>query len=237
MIRRISIASAAVIGIALILFGMCFFGVWIPNEPSAAKYPVRGIDVSHHQGEIDWPQVKGAGSRFVYIKATEGIDFKDPKFIDNWNGAAGVGIKRGAYHFFRLETSGESQAANFIATVPNDPDALPAVIDLEFSGYNKDRRPVAHDFSRELSTFWDAIVRKYHKVPVVYTTTDFQKQLLAQMPIERLWIREVIMSPRSPWTIWQFSPRGRVQGVPGFVDLNVFNGDVPEFEQFVAAKP
>ena len=103
---------------------------------------------------------------------------------------------------------------------------LPPAIDLEFSGSNKERRPAPEDFQRELSIFWDALVTYYQKVPVVYPTTGFQKQYLAQMPVERLWIREIIAFPRRPWTIWQFSSRGRVGGLSTFVDLNVFNGTV-----------
>ena len=229
MFRRIGIA---VLIAALIVFCLCFFGIWVANAPSRTKYPVRGIDVSHHQGAIDWSRVRTNGIQFAYIKATEGTDFKDGNFTENWNAAAAAGIKRGAYHFFRLETSGEAQAANFIATVPNDVDALPPAIDLEFSGHNKSRRPPGEIFQRELSVFWDAIVAHYGKVPVVYTMTDFQRQYLAQMPIERLWIREVILSPRQSWTIWQFSPRGRVRGVGGFVDINAFNGTLADFEKF-----
>ena len=80
MIRWIALVVAA----ALILFGLCFFGIWIPNEPARAKYPIRGIDVSHHQRDINWDAVKGAGISFSYIKATEGADFKDKRFQANW---------------------------------------------------------------------------------------------------------------------------------------------------------
>ena len=232
MVRKISIGSLVLIGIAWFLFALCFFGLWIPNEPSRQKYPIRGIDVSHHQGEIDWARVRSSGIEFAYIKATEGTDFKDPSFAKSWSAAGAAGIKRGAYHFFRLETPGDAQASNFIATIPNEVDALPPAIDLEFSGYNNTRRPAAEDFQRELAIFWDAIVTRYKKVPVVYTTTDFQKQYLTQMPIERLWIREVVITPLQPWTFWQFSSRGRVHGVSTFVDLNVFNGALAEFERF-----
>ena len=231
MFRRVCITAGFITAIALILLGLCFFGLWIPNTPSHSKYPIRGIDVSHHQGPIDWARVKDSRIQFAYIKATEGTDFKDEQFAQNWNEAAAAGIKRGAYHFFCLQTSGEKQAANFIATAPYEADALPPAIDLEFSGYNKERRPSAEDFQRELSAFWDAIFSHYQKLPVVYTTSDFQKQYLAQMPIEHLWIREVILFPRQPWTIWQFSPRGRVRGVSGFVDLNVFNGRAADFQK------
>ena len=237
MIRRVLATVAIVVGIAAVLFALCFFGLWIPNEPSQLKYPVRGIDVSHYQGEIDWASVRSSGIQFAYIKATEGTDFKDDKFTQNWNAAAAAGIKRGAYHFFRPETSGATQAANFILNVPKDADTLPPAIDLEFSGYNQTRRPAAEDFQRELSVFWDAMDTQYKKLPVVYTVRDFQKQYLVQMPIERLWIREVILSPPQRWTIWQFSPRGRVHGVAGFVDLNVFNGSETDFQKLSESTP
>lgn len=110
------------------------------------------------------------------------------------------------------------------------------MIDLEFSGYNKERRAAPDEFQRELSAFWDAIFSHYHKTPVVYTTADFQKQYLAEMPIERLWIREVLSTPRQPWTFWQFSPRGRVQGVTTFVDLNVFHGTPEDFAKLIQLK-
>jgi lysozyme len=232
MIRRLSIIVGLVIAAALILFGLCFFGIWIPNEPSKAKYPVRGIDVSHHQRDIRWDAVKTAGIRFAYIKATEGGDFKDSRFTENWTKSDAAGLIRGAYHFFTLGTSGQVQASNFIATVPIEPNALPSAIDLEFSGYNKLQRPSRKDFQRELSVFWDAILTHYGKDPVVYTTTDFQKQYLKDMPLERLWIREVITTPRQAWIFWQFSPRGKVPGVPTFVDLNVFRGSLADLQDF-----
>lgn len=231
MMRRLATAIGFLAAIALAVLALCFFGFWIPNRPSEAKYPVRGIDVSHHQQEIDWKGVKASGVQFAYIKATEGADFTDGKFADNWKNSGEAGIVRGAYHFFTFGTSGEAQAANFISKVPGELTALPPAIDLEFSGYNKARRAAADDFQRELSAFWDAIFSHYHKTPVVYTTGDFQKQYLAAMPIERLWIREVWRTPREPWTFWQFSPRGRVRGIPTFVDLNVFHGTSEDFSK------
>lgn len=229
MMKRMAIGMGVLLSGALVLFLLGFFGLWIPNEPSLAKYPVRGIDVSHHQGNIDWKSVQASGITFAYIKATEGADFADADFTANWQRSAEQGLVRGAYHFFTFGTAGQLQAANFIARVPADPNALPPAIDLEFSGYNKKPGPAPEEFQRELSAFWDAIVEHYHRVPVVYTTGDFQKQYLAAMPIERLWIREVVTTPSLPWTFWQYSPRGRLRGVPTFVDLNVFHGSREDF--------
>ncbi len=100
-------------------------GWWIPNQPDLHVFPVRGIDVSHHQGTIDWKAVPREKCQFVYIKATEGGDFRDRNFVENWRGSADAGLRRGAYHFFSLKTPGARQAANFIETVPLDPEALP----------------------------------------------------------------------------------------------------------------
>jgi lysozyme len=233
MIRRLVTAVVAIAGVALILFGLCFFGVWIPNEPSRSKYPIRGVDVSHHQGDINWSAVRDSQISFAYIKATEGVDFRDAKFSENWQRSHAAGLTHGAYHFFLLGKPGAPQAANFIATVPVEPDALPPAIDLEFSGYNRNQQLSQADFQRELSTFWDAIVAQYAKTPVVYTTSDFQKQYLARMPVARLWLREVFLTPRQPWLFWQFSPRGQLRGVPTFVDLNVFYGGLTEFQHII----
>lgn len=226
--------AGCLIGIVIAGLTLCFFGIWIPNAPSRSQYPVCGIDVSHHQGQIDWSSVKTSGILFAYIKATEGADFTDATFAKNWKNSNAAGIVRGAYHFFTLGTSGQSQAAHFIATAPADADALPPAIDLEFSGYNKERRPPPEDFQRELAIFWDAVVAHYRKLPVVYTASDFQKQYLRFMPIERLWIREVVLKPDSGWTFWQFSARGRVRGVPTFVDLNVFRSPPSELAKLTA---
>src|SRR6476620_6575337 len=83
-------------------------------------YGVIGIDVSNHQGDIDWSALAGSNVAFAYIKATEGGDFRDKRFQLNWEGAKKAGITRGAYHFFTQCRPGAEQAKNFIATVPRE---------------------------------------------------------------------------------------------------------------------
>jgi lysozyme len=117
-----------------------------------------------------------------------------------------------------------------MAAVPVDPRALPPAIDLEISGYNVDRTESANDLAKELSVFFDMVSAHYGKSPVIYTTYDFRKRYLKKMSLDRLWIREIIAKPRQNWMFWQFSERGRVQGIEGFVDLDVFHGSGPEFE-------
>ena len=101
------------------------YGYYLDFEPDRGKFPVRGVDVSHHQGAIDWQALKSDGIAFAYIKASEGGDFSDPKFTENWREAARAGIARGAYHFFTLCRPGEEQARLFTAMVPVSPGALP----------------------------------------------------------------------------------------------------------------
>jgi lysozyme len=221
---------------ALVVAFLLWSGSWIPNAPPHTAYPIRGIDVSHHQREIVWRLIDGARIQFAYIKATEGADFKDAKFSENWAGAGNAGLRRGAYHFFTLGTGGAQQANNFIATVPKDEMALPPAIDLEVSGYNRGRTQAVSDFQRELTIFTKMVAKHYGKTPVIYTAKDFQRQFLRGYRVDRLWIREVVFWPSRGWTLWQFSPRARLRGVSGAVDLNAFNGDVSEFEAFIDRK-
>lgn len=85
-------------------------------EPDKSLYPVRGIDISAHNGVIDFDKVRNAGYDFALVKATEGTDFKDTMFVSNIHNARKAGMKVGAYHFFRFDTDGELQALNLLHT-------------------------------------------------------------------------------------------------------------------------
>lgn len=96
--------------------------------PSHADFPVRGVDVSHHQDDIDWSVLTTDGElQFAFIKASEGTDFQDRRFDENWREAQGQ-VARSAYHFFTFCTPGEAQAHNFLQTAP-DPGELPRAVD------------------------------------------------------------------------------------------------------------
>ena len=103
--KRVGIALLAVVGLALAAW------LWaIHWSPSESTYPRQGIDVSRHQGLIDWPTVARQGVDFAYIKASEGGDQRDWRFEENWRGAGEAGIARGAYHYFTLCTPGDGYA-------------------------------------------------------------------------------------------------------------------------------
>lgn len=198
------------------------------NYPSRDRYPVWGLDVSHHQGTIDWPAVKRTGQvTFVYIKATEGGDWVDPRFASNWARARAEGFTVGAYHFFTFCRSAEEQAANFVRVVPVESDALPPVLDLEFGG-NCRRRPQVDEVRREIEGWQERVTARFGRRPLLYVTYEFLEAYLQDTPPPgEVWIRDIFMSPRVPrWQLWQFANRGHITGVRGPVDLNVFHGDL-----------
>ena len=208
--------------LVLVALGLWFWsGRWRPSE---RNFPRQGIDVSHHQGVIDWRPLPAQGVDFAYIKATEGGDHRDRRFAANWAGARNAGIARGAYHFFTLCRSGADQAANFIAAVPNDPDALPPAVDLEYLG-NCAGRPRMRDFHAELATYLRAVEAHYRKPVLLYLTEEFDRayQVSARVP-RPLWLRRLLVEPdfgARPWTIWQVSNFRRLDGIDGRVDWNV----------------
>ena len=233
-IRKIAIWIATGIGLCAALTGwMVWTGRWVPNAIVASAYVIRGIDVSHHQGVINWPEVARDHVDFVYMKATEGADFVDQRFGKNWRQAAAQRIPRGAYHFYNPATSGRNQARHFVATVPVDPHALPPAVDLEFA---VGATPRVEDFRRELAEFLVILRAAYGKEPVIYTTAEFQRHYLAGTGPRRLWIREVVGVPSGEWLFWQFSSRGRVRGIANFVDLNAFSGERADLEALMAER-
>lgn len=188
-----------------------------------------GVDVSGHQGNIDWGSLAATDISFAYIKATQGGDFRDGHFRKNWYEARAAGMPRGAYHFFTLCRSGEEQAANFIRTVPREAGALPPAVDAEHMGPCPRRQHVA-DVRGELLAFMDLVESHYRKRPVVYVTSEFNRAYLdGYFEGESFWVSSLFRPPsfrRRSWLFWQFHHRGRRPGIRGPVDLNAFRGSM-----------
>lgn len=206
------------------------------EQSSAQSYPIKGFDVSHHQGKIQWSLISPQQYQFVYLKATEGGDFNDRQFQDNWLGAREQGLHVGAYHFFRLCTDGEAQARHFIQTVPNKANALPPVIDLEYDSacINSSSK---EQLLKQIRVMHDRLYQHYAKQPIFYTTPNFYHIILkgsfAQTPI---WIRDYqsVHPAQAPqWLFWQHSNQGRIKGISTQVDLNVFHGSNAAWEKFL----
>ena len=212
---------------------LLYVGVIHFNNPGRSAYPIRGSDISHHQGAIDWRSVRTADVSFVFMKATEGADFRDPRFQENWLAAGKSGIVRGAYHYFTFCTPGREQAENFKATVPAEDEMLPPVVDVEFSG-NCRARPAVETIRRWLGDYLLEIETEYRRKPILYVTPNsFDRIVAGNFPGHPLWVHSVYFRPsrnvRDDWIFWQYADRGRINGIEEFVDLNVFNGSPEHF--------
>ncbi|GKX63242.1 lysozyme [Pragia fontium] len=203
------------------------------NYPSLTQYPIQGIDVSHHQKNIDWNRLDKKKVRFVFIKATEGRDFKDKSFMTNWHAAREQGFIVGAYHFFVFCKTGAEQAQNFIETVPKKSGTLPPVLDLEYGG-NCQLTTSKERIRAEIEEMVKQLESAYGKKPILYATREFFDDFLVnefkELPI---WIRDIYRHPslndnNRKWLFWQYANRGRLDGIETFVDLNAFNGSETE---------
>jgi lysozyme len=208
-----------------------------PGVAAAHRYPVQGIDISRWQGEIDWTAVKGAGTRFVYMKSTEGGDHIDPAFLRNWENARRAGVPRGAYHFVYWCRPAHEQAVWFRQHIPSDPDALPPVLDVEWNGHSKTcPKKIDASLAREkIQLMLTELEQLTGKKPVIYTDITFHKDVLeGQFNDYPYWIRSTAALPETryenrPWAFWQFTTTGRIPGIKGDVDRNAFFGSEEQF--------
>ncbi|WP_165020467.1 GH25 family lysozyme [Dysgonomonas sp. ZJ279] len=230
----------SVIGIALLILiagGLryAFYQGYIrANYPSLEEYPVQGIDVSHHQGIIRWKDLDRKFVQFAFIKATEGGNHKDSLFHENWREAKKNNIPAGAYHFFTFCKGGDEQARNYIHYVPKDSIDLPPIIDLEYGG-NCQEANRKEDIIQEIANYLEIIEDHYQQKAIIYTTNEFYKTYLLHKFMDNpIWIRDILSVPNLPdgrkWLFWQYTNRGRIEGIDSFVDLNAFVGSKEEFE-------
>jgi len=199
------------------------------------KFPVKGIDVSHHQNLIDWKKIKDQNISFVIIKSTEGKYYKDPKFKENWRNAQSNGLITGAYHFFNYCRSGSDQAINFIRTVPNTGQILPPAVDLKLGGNCKNKLSDKQKL-KKLKTYLKEIEIAYQCPPVIYIMDEeFQSYYIKNLKRYPIWLQSYDTTPDfekpNRYAFWQFSNTGILDGINGYVDLNIFAGSKQEFKQ------
>ncbi len=216
----------ASVGLAVMLCVVSYFGLFYQQKAVAQDYAIRGFDVSHHQGEINWKKISPMQYQFVYLKATEGGDFRDSNFQQNWLKAREQGLHVGAYHFYRLCRDGKVQAENFIATVPKKADALPPAIDLEYDS-NCINTYTKEQLLKEIQVMHDQLHKHYGKQPIFYISKSFYHiVLMGNFTETPLWVRDYDGKPElkddRQWTFWQHSSQGKIAGIPKAVDLNVY---------------
>lgn len=214
------------------------FGARSPHH-----HTVHGIDVAKYQGNIDFARARASGVSFAFLKATEGGDRVDDRFKENWNEAKAAGVPRGAYHFYYFCTSAEQQARWFIRNVPREASSLPPVLDMEWNPQSPTckKRPAPAVVRSEMKIFLSLVERHYGKKPVIYTTPDFfEDNGLASFKGFPWWLRATNEHPDAkydghPWVFWQYTGTGRVPGITGDADINVFRGDAKAWRSWLAS--
>lgn len=200
-------------------------------------YEIHGIDISHYQGKIDWEQltnamIKGCPVRFVIIKSTEGSSRLDENFRENFNQARDFGFIRGGYHFWSNKSTAREQAYYFLDQVHLTDGDLPPVLDIEHKPADKS----VEDFQRDVLTWLHIVEDKYHVKPIIYTYYKFKEQYLSAPVFEDYpyWIAHYYVDKvqyKGKWKFWQHTDVGKLPGIKGYVDFNIYNGSYYELKQ------
>ncbi len=199
------------------------------------RYPVTGIDVASHQGKINWKEVYDSKVYFAFIKATEGEDFVDKRFEENWREAKANNIIVGAYHFFRFNKEGKEQANNFINNVSLSDDDLPPVLDVELYGGNKHDPETRNKVISEIFNCLRTLERHYGRSPIIYTNVEtYENFIKGNFDDYDLWLCKLCNEPKTvQWTFWQFTHKADVPGIRSEVDMNTFNGNYSDFINYI----
>lgn len=206
------------------------------------NYTLHGMDISRYQSWINWKQVSeinvsGIKIDFVLVKATEGSNYKDILLDRNWREASQYPFKLGVYHYLHPAGNIQAQADFFIKNINLKKGNLAPVIDIEVTEeLNK------KDFNENVLLFAKLLEKKFGVKPIIYTYADFYAQnmdttLFNDYP---LWVAHYYTGnkPRTnrEFQFWQFTDDGRVNGIKGPVDLNVFNGKPQDLNKYCLTK-
>lgn len=209
-------------------------GVVIPTDPNAQAV-VYGIDVSGHQGNVDWNHWWNQGKRFAYVKATESTGYRNPYFAQQYNGSYNVGMIRGAYHFALPDRSDGAAQADFFASNgggwSRDGKTLPGAVDLEYNPYGDTCYGLSQaDMGAWVRAFSDRMVERTGRYPTIYTSTSWWNRCVGEADrfggTSPLWVAhyaDALGALPHGWdyqTIWQWQAAGLFPG-----DQNLFNGN------------
>jgi lysozyme len=220
-----------IIGTCLLLV----FGLGLYFYSKSTEDSIKGIDVSHYQGNIDWEKINTSEIKFVLIKSTEGETVKDKYFKRNWTESRKKNLFVGAYHRFTLTSNGKNQARNFISMVPKSVNSIPPAIDIE--SINKSKIKDKSNIIKELKILENELYLYYGKKPIFYLNEYNYYDYIKNNFNNNVWIydhdstRPTILLYQKG--IWQYTTNGKCHGINGSVDMNYFNGDVLTFEKFI----
>lgn len=225
--------------VALLLAGA---GVWAvttylrePPYIDREKYQVRGVDLSSHNGFVDFEALADDDVDFVFLKATEGTDWRDDSFASNYRRAKEAGLKVGAYHFFKFDSDGPAQAANLLKTIEGLDLDLGLAIDVERHSNPAD--VTAAEVAEKLHEMADCLNLEGHRITFYTNTRGYYEFLEAEFKGQPLWVCGFSDPPvQAEWDFWQYSHSGKVHGADGPVDMNVFRGTRQEWIDYLLSR-
>ncbi len=221
--------------------GVVGTNTWAVLNDLLAARSIFGIDVSHHNGTINWNDVPRSQANFVFCKATQGRSFIDPMLHAYMNELKRIDFIRGVYHFLTFkDVSAIDQVNNFINSGIDFsmPGTLPPVLDVEWQQSDSLNQFIIDNRAqcvKKIKDWLDAVEVATGRLPIIYTNRSFWKDYLdnpAGFQNYPLWVASYRNdAPRLPegwddYSIWQYTESGSVQGISGNVDKNVFNGNM-----------
>ncbi|MDE6006981.1 MAG: hypothetical protein K2G67_05455 [Muribaculaceae bacterium] len=230
--------AVAFLAVTLLLGGACWWAweqyITTPPYVDEEQFPVRGIDLSAHNGYVNLDAAAAEGYEFIFLKASEGATHRDDNFVLNYQKARHAGMKIGAYHFFRFDRDGIEQAQNLLRSVGRRPLELGLVIDVEEQG-NPKNIPL-DSIKARLALMVEYLNVGGHRVMFYSNRDGWEKYLREEYNGMPLWICSFNDENAGidDWTFWQYNHRGKVAGIRGNVDLNAFSGSRSEWEALVA---
>jgi lysozyme len=201
------------------------------------EYQIHGIDISHHNGSINWQEVKdfdseGVSVKFAFIKASEGVSLPDKNFKQNWKKAAQAGIARGAYHYYIPWRDPESQMQLFQKQVGPNCGEFPPVLDIEENSLRPDSRII-----KEIGQWLKMAEKAYGRKPIIYTNQSYYNKFVrGHYDHYPLWIadyskKDLTLYPSQSLHFWQYSKKGKLEGISEPVDFNVYIKSEEDFEK------
>lgn len=195
------------------------------------QYPVKGLDVSHHNGNIDFDKVVNDSVNFVIIKATDGVGDTDPKLTANYNNAHRAGLDVGVYHFFRYHRDGHAQAKYFMQVIDTLRIDLPVAIDLEDSDNESGHESF---IAQRLRNMVDDLKAAGYDVMIYANRDQYNAYIDGRFDDVSIWMASSYApKPGERRDIWQHSHKGSVNGIDGPVDINTFNGSAAEYRRWL----
>ena len=236
--RRPKKSFYVVVLVFTLILGLIIYKIFFEPDTfqiNKLKFPIFGIDISKHNGHINWDELKKQNLDFVFMKATEGKTRLDPRYQENLRGAKKIKVRVGAYHFFKFNRDGADQARNFLSKVNIYNLDFAPILDVEESG-NFTNRNNPQLVTKEIRDFIKYVEARSSRKVIIYTNgNEYNKFIKNNFNSNPVWICSLDEEPPIDrvWRFWQYAHRGKIDGIKGWVDLNTFNGSQSEWNSYI----